>query len=147
MRDKSVNVISNPIAITILTMKRLALVSKESMIDVIRNRTHREILSPDTNRMIVTGAGSVDDDFHRFRSKLKMGQKQDEEVKTYRFHEQTAEELQLVKARDPDYLRSFQIEPSSSAVRGLQINESHKMFARISCSRLTMFRRSYLRYY
>ena len=147
MRDKSVNVISNPIAITILTMKRLALVSKESMIDVIRNRTHREILSPDTDRMIVTGAGSVDDDFDRFLSKLKIGQKQNEEVKTCQFHEQTAEELQLVKARDPDYLRSFQIEPSSSAVRGLQINESHKMFARISCSRLTMFRRSYLRYY
>ena len=109
------------------------------MIQVIRNRTRREYLSPDTNRLIITGAGSIDDDFHRFQSRLKMGQRQDEEVKFYQFILQTDGEFELWKRLDLNYLRNFQIE-STLDEEEFKKSDSDKIYARNAGARLTMFK-------
>ena len=88
----------------------------------------------------MTGAGSVDDDFHRFQSRLKMGQRQDEEVKFYQFILQTDGEFELWKRLDLNYLRNFQIESSLDRAE-LQMSDSDKIYARIAGARLTMFKK------
>ena len=126
--------LSNPLPVTLLTMKKMTLVTKEERMYALQNRTHQIRPSHVSNRLMVTGAGSANDDFDQFRIKLKFGHRQDEEVKTYHFREISGEEFDLAKVRDSNYLQSFQIPPE------LHTNEAQQLFSRISSSRLTMFK-------
>ena len=123
------------VIVTLLTMKRLTLVTKERMMVTIRNHGaiefgHEESTF-DGDLLAITGPGTVDDDLERFVVKLKMGQRQEEEVRTFQFPKLTERELHLWESQEPEFLSSLQVPPQVSL--GME-------FLRVSCSRLTMFK-------
>ena len=83
--------------------------------------------------MAITAPGSVNDDLERFIEKLRLGRRQQEEVRPFQFPKLTEEELQLWENRDPEFLSRLQVQPDEERQDPLE-------FMKISCSRLTMFK-------
>ena len=125
------------VMISLLTMKRLTLVSKERMMVIIRNHG-AAVGAVDGDPLAITGPGTVDDDFESFVVNLKMGQRQQEEVRTFQFPKLTEHELSLWESREPEFLSSLQVPPEAFVEGFWKINPME--FLRISCSRLTMIK-------
>ena len=88
--------------------------------------------------MTLTGPGTVNDDLERFIVQLRIGQVLEGEARTFQFPKLTEDELQLWENRDPNFLRSFQVQPE-----GAEPDEFHDHpieFIRISGSRMTILK-------
>ena len=113
------------VLLTFICMQRMDLITKEQMENYCFGKEAEK--------------KSVNDDLEKFFEEIRLGKDHDEFVETYFLPKLTEEELELIAAKDPNYVSSFFLSPNPDVRESqMKLSESKSKFVRGQCYRKTI---------
>ena len=110
---------------TFICMQRMDLITKEQMENYCMGEEAEK--------------ESVNDDLEKFFEEIRLGKDHDEFVETYFLPKLTEEELELIAAKDPNYVSSFFLSANPDVRESqMEMSESESKFVRGQCYRKTI---------